>query len=217
MTASRLALFLALVALLWRLLVLPLLQNEIVGLCEWLARWLVQRAVRRLPEQEQARWAEEWHADLAMYPTTLTRLVWAAGIRLHAGEQARLLPRERVDDAAVAAPTTDRAFTIGAGVAVLVVGVAIWAAVGLSGEQVTDLVSNALQAVAALGAAAACFRAAHRNPYGFGRAWTASLHRAWRLLGSAALAWGLGQVVWTLIELGATGARACRRWPTSAT
>ncbi|HET7519782.1 MAG TPA: ATP-binding protein, partial [Actinomycetes bacterium] len=69
------------------------------------------------------------------------------------------------------------------------------------GDGVTELGSNLAQAAAALGAAAACFSAAGRNPYGFGRAWTASLHRAWRLLGSAALAWGLGQVVWTVIEL----------------
>ena len=55
--------------------------------------------------------------------------------------------------------------------------------------------------MAALAAAGACYNAARRNPYGFGRAWTASLHRAWRLLGSAALFWGLGQVVWTYLEL----------------
>ena len=101
--------------------------------------------------------------------------------------------------------------------AALAAGFLTWIVAGFGGEAVTDLVSNLVQASAALLAAAACFRAAGRNPYGFGRAWTASLHRAWRLLGSAALAWGLGQVVWTLIELGATGARACRRWPTSAT
>jgi signal transduction histidine kinase len=76
-----------------------------------------------------------------------------------------------------------------------------WVGFGLGGEDATRLVSNLVQALAALAAAGACFNAAHRNPYGFGRAWTASLHRAWRLLGSAALAWGLGQVVWTVIEL----------------
>ena len=51
MTISRLALV-TFVALVWQLVVLPLLQNEIVGLCEWLARWLVHRSVRRLPKQE---------------------------------------------------------------------------------------------------------------------------------------------------------------------
>ena len=72
---------------------------------------------------------------------------------------------------------------------------------GSAATATTTLVSNLFQAGAALIAAAACFSAATRNPYGFGRAWTASLHRAWRLLGSAALAWGLGQVVWTFLEL----------------
>ena len=76
-----------------------------------------------------------------------------------------------------------------------------WVVLGVGGRSVTELTSNIVQASAALVAAWACFNAANRNPYGFGRAWTASLHRAWRLLGSAALAWGLGQVVWTVIEL----------------
>jgi signal transduction histidine kinase len=76
-----------------------------------------------------------------------------------------------------------------------------WVGLGVGGNTVTELTSDVIQAAAALVAAWACFNAANRNPYGFGRAWTASLHRAWRLLGSAALAWGLGQVVWTVLEL----------------
>ena len=78
-------------------------------------------------------------------------------------------------------------------------GFLVWVGLGLGAGATTTLVSNLFQAVAALAAAGACFSAARRNPYGFGRAWTASLHRAWRLLGSAALAWGLGQVVWTFL------------------
>jgi signal transduction histidine kinase len=76
-----------------------------------------------------------------------------------------------------------------------------WVGLGVGGHRITQLTSNIVQAVAALVGAWACFNAARRNPYGFGRAWTASLHRAWRLLGSAALAWGLGQVVFTVLEL----------------
>ena len=87
------------------------------------------------------------------------------------------------------------------GLAALAVGFLAWIGIGIGGDALTELVSNLVQASAALLAAAACFSAASRNPYGFGRAWTASLHRAWRLLGSAALAWGLGQVAWTIIEL----------------
>jgi signal transduction histidine kinase len=85
--------------------------------------------------------------------------------------------------------------------AALATGFLAWIGLGVGDDGVTELVSNLVQASAALLAAAACFSAAGRNPYGFGRAWTASLHRAWRLLGSAALAWGLGQVAWTVIEL----------------
>ncbi|HJW59209.1 MAG TPA: ATP-binding protein [Actinomycetota bacterium] len=84
--------------------------------------------------------------------------------------------------------------------AALGAGFLVWVGLGLGAKETTTLVSNLFQAVAALAAAGACYNAASRNPYGFGRAWTASLHRAWRLLGSAALAWGLGQVVWTFIE-----------------
>jgi signal transduction histidine kinase len=76
-----------------------------------------------------------------------------------------------------------------------------WLQFEFGGETATKLFSNLIQAGTALVAAAACYSAARRNPYGFGRAWTTSLHRAWRLLGSAALAWGLGQVVWTVLEL----------------
>ena len=85
--------------------------------------------------------------------------------------------------------------------AVLAVLFLAWVGLGVGGNTVTKLTSDLVQAAAALVAAWACFNAANRNPYGFGRAWTASLHRAWRLLGSAALAWGLGQVVWTVQEL----------------
>jgi signal transduction histidine kinase len=76
-----------------------------------------------------------------------------------------------------------------------------WVGLRVGGPAVTELTSNLIQAGSALVAAWACFNAASRNPYGFGRAWTSSLHRAWRLLGSAALAWGLGQVTWTVLEL----------------
>jgi signal transduction histidine kinase len=85
--------------------------------------------------------------------------------------------------------------------AALTVLFAAWIGFGYGGPETTELFSNLVQAAAALVAAGACFHAAHRIPYGFGRAWTASLHRAWRLLGAAALAWGLGQVVWTYLEL----------------
>jgi hypothetical protein len=88
-----------------------------------------------------------------------------------------------------------------AGAVALAVLFLVWIRLGIGGPTATRLFSNLVQAGTALVAASACFQAARRTPYGFGRAWTASLHRAWRLLGSAALAWGLGQVVWTVEEL----------------
>src|ERR671914_938072 len=90
---------------------------------------------------------------------------------------------------------------VAAGSAALCLLFLAWVGFGFGGPEATQLFSNIVQAAAALLAAGACFHASHRNPYGFGRAWTASLHRAWRLLGGAALAWGLGQVVWTYLEL----------------
>jgi len=54
--------------------------------------------------------------------------------------------------------------------AALAAGFLTWIVAGFGGEAVTDLVSNLVQASAALLAAGVCFRAAGRNPYGFGRA-----------------------------------------------
>jgi signal transduction histidine kinase len=95
-----------------------------------------------------------------------------------------------------------RTFTVAAvASAVLVALFLVWVGFQLGGETVTLAFTNLVQALVALAAAFACFHAANRNPFGFGRAWTASLHRAWRLLGAAALSWGLGQVVWTYYEV----------------
>jgi signal transduction histidine kinase len=91
-----------------------------------------------------------------------------------------------------------RALVIAAVVAVVFVA---WMELEIGGPWVTQVVSDLIQSLAPLAAAGACFHAARRNPYGFGRAWTASLRRSWRLLGAACLSWGLGQVVWTYIEL----------------
>jgi hypothetical protein len=84
---------------------------------------------------------------------------------------------------------------------VVAVGFVVWMELELGGPWITQAFSDVVQAVVPLAAAGACFHAARRNPYGFGRAWTASLRRAWRLLGAACLSWGLGQVVWSYFEL----------------
>jgi signal transduction histidine kinase len=91
-----------------------------------------------------------------------------------------------------------RALVVSAAVAVVFV---VWMQLEIGGPWLTQAFSDVVQSVVPLVAAGACFHAARRTPYGFGRAWTASLRRAWRLLGAACLSWGLGQVVWTYFEL----------------
>jgi signal transduction histidine kinase len=56
-------------------------------------------------------------------------------------------------------------------------------------------------AVAAGTAAVACFRAAARGQYGFGRAWTIAMRRAFRFLGASAVAWTLGRLLWLSLVL----------------
>jgi signal transduction histidine kinase len=79
--------------------------------------------------------------------------------------------------------------------------VAAWISVDLGGTTVTFLVDNGVQAAAALGAGVACFYASRREPLGLGRAWTQALGRGWRLVGAAAIIWGLAKVVWTYQEM----------------
>jgi signal transduction histidine kinase len=79
--------------------------------------------------------------------------------------------------------------------------VAAWISLGLGGTTVTCLVDNGVQAAAALGAGVACFYASRREPFGLGRAWTQALRRGWRLVGAAAIIWGLAKVAWTYQEM----------------
>ena len=74
--------------------------------------------------------------------------------------------------------------------------VAAWLSVDLGGSEVATWVDHGTQAAAALGAGAACFYASRREPYGLGRAWTQALRRGWRLVGAAAIIWGLAKLVW---------------------
>jgi signal transduction histidine kinase len=79
--------------------------------------------------------------------------------------------------------------------------VAAWISLRLGGTTVTCLVDNGVQAAAALGAGVACFYASRREPFGLGRAWTQALRRGWRLVGAAAIIWGLAKVAWTYQEM----------------
>ncbi len=65
----------------------------------------------------------------------------------------------------------------------------------MSVDSVAILAVDAATAAASGSAAVACFRAAARGQYGFGRAWTIAMRRALRFLGAAAAAWGLGHLL----------------------
>jgi hypothetical protein len=79
--------------LLWVLtaIVLPLLLSEFTDLCPWLAKKLVRRAARRLPEPDRPRWEAEWLAELASKPGQLLKLLWALGLLPGAWKMSRML------------------------------------------------------------------------------------------------------------------------------
>jgi len=91
---------------------------------------------------------------------------------------------------------------------VVLVGLfAAWVNGGFGGRRATEAFDNLVIGAAALAAALVCLYSARRGQYGFGRAWTVALRRAWRLLAAAALSWGTGQLVLLWPEL-AGGHRA---------
>jgi signal transduction histidine kinase len=88
-----------------------------------------------------------------------------------------------------------------AGCSIALVGLFIaWVHGGLGGSLARAFDDLAI-AAAALAAGLACLHSAHRGQYGFGRVWTIAQRRAWRLLGAAALSWGTGQLIWSLLDL----------------
>jgi len=88
-----------------------------------------------------------------------------------------------------------RAFTISAAVAALLaVAFVIWTALRLGGDTVTVAVDDIGEAVAALIAAVSCGLAATR---------TSNRNRlAWTFFGASAASWGIGEVVWSVYEVG---------------
>ncbi len=99
-----------------------------------------------------------------------------------------------------------RLYRLAVAVAVALVAVfAIWLAIDLGGHSATSAFDSLAIAVAAFAAAGACLHSARRGQYGFGRAWTISMRRAWRLIGVAALTWGAGQLIWSYLELSGSG------------
>lgn len=51
--------------------------EEIKAWLPRLTRWLLDRAIRRLPENERARYTEEWESDLLNIPGDLSRVIYA--------------------------------------------------------------------------------------------------------------------------------------------
>jgi two-component system sensor histidine kinase/response regulator len=88
-----------------------------------------------------------------------------------------------------------RAFTFAATAAAIVaVAFLVWSALRVGGDQATIAVDDIGEAVAALIAAFSCGLAAFRTP---GRT-----RLAWALFGASAASWGVGEVVWSVYEVG---------------
>ncbi|MDQ3822120.1 MAG: hypothetical protein M3321_02630 [Actinomycetota bacterium] len=74
-----------------------LLTAEFAAWLPHIARWIVARAVGRLPPSQRNRWLEEWRADLAQFEhRPLAGLLHAIGIALGARAVARELTPARV-------------------------------------------------------------------------------------------------------------------------
>jgi len=82
--------------------VIPLILSEFTDLSPWLARKLIGRAARRLPEQDRPRWEEEWLGELEERPGRLSQLLWALWslpLVRGAGEMGRMLGSPPVSEA----------------------------------------------------------------------------------------------------------------------
>ncbi len=88
-----------------------------------------------------------------------------------------------------------RVFTIAAtAAAVTAVAFVAWTALRIGGDQVTIAVDDIGEAVAAMAAAVSCGFAAYRN--------SARTRLAWALFAASAASWGVGEVVWSVYEVG---------------
>ena len=88
-----------------------------------------------------------------------------------------------------------RAFTVAAtSAAVLAAAFVTWTALRIGGDQVTIAVDDIGEAVAAVAAAVTCGFAAYRN--------SGRTRLAWALFAASAASWGVGEVVWSVYEVG---------------
>jgi DNA repair exonuclease SbcCD ATPase subunit len=62
-----------------------------------ISEWLVERAVRRLPIEEQERCRAEWKADLASLPNSAVQVVWALGCFRAAIQGNLMIFQEKLD------------------------------------------------------------------------------------------------------------------------
>jgi hypothetical protein len=88
-----------------------------------------------------------------------------------------------------------RRFLLAAGLATVVsIGFTIWIGFRVGGDHSVTVVDDLGEAVAALVAAASCGYASLRA--------TGRMRLAWGLLAASALSWGIGETIWSVIEVG---------------
>lgn len=72
-----------------------LLAAEVVAYAPGITRWLVSRAVRKLPEKDQARFSEEWLAHADYLPGSISKLRHGLGCYLRAARSINRLRKFR--------------------------------------------------------------------------------------------------------------------------
>jgi hypothetical protein len=82
--------------------------GELSAHAEPMARWIIGRAVERLPTDDRDRFREEWLAHLDETPGTLRKLWHAVGCHLGAGKVADALAKRppHIDEATPTVPPT---------------------------------------------------------------------------------------------------------------
>jgi len=82
------------VTLLWWVLgtvFVPMFVGEFTDVCPWLARKLIHRAARRIPEPDRSRWESEFLSDLEEQPGRIWKLIWSVGVYRGAWQMRRML------------------------------------------------------------------------------------------------------------------------------
>jgi len=84
-----------------------LIASEIYAHGSLIAEWIISHAVLRLPEDQQSRFREEWHADNRDFAGSIRKVAHAVGCILGAPSVAKALAKPRRD--AVAPPAKSSA------------------------------------------------------------------------------------------------------------